>query len=90
MMSGGRKVDVGEGQCSSNVVDFIIEHSNDSQMFTRSTVFDFTNKKLTLSLILHEIVDGQCIPYVHLMSTRRHLRDKCSQAFPVFRCPGMK
>ena len=27
---------------------------------------------------------GSLPPYVHLASTRRHLRDRCSQAFPVF------
>ena len=30
-------------------------------------------------------VVGNRPPYVHLASTRRHSRDKCSQAFPVFR-----
>ena len=30
-------------------------------------------------------VVGHRPPYVHLASTRRHSRDKCSQAFPVFR-----
>ena len=30
-------------------------------------------------------VVGHRPPYVHLVSTRRHSRDKCSQAFPVFR-----
>ena len=54
-------------------------------MFTRSTILDFTGKKLTLSFIAHELVDGQCPPYIHLASTRRHSRDRCSQAFPVFR-----
>ena len=29
-------------------------------------------------------VVGHRPPYVHLASTRRHSRDKCSQAFPVF------
>ena len=28
---------------------------------------------------------GPLPPYVHLASTRRHSRDRCSQAFPVFR-----
>ena len=27
---------------------------------------------------------GPLPPFVHLMSTRRHLHDRCSQAFPVF------
>ena len=27
---------------------------------------------------------GNAPPYVHLASTRRHSRDRCSQAFPVF------
>ena len=54
-------------------------------MFTRSTILDFTGKKLALSFIAHELVDGQRPPYVHLASTRRHSRDRFSQAFPVFR-----
>ena len=54
-------------------------------MFTRSTILDFTGKKLTLSLIAHKLVDGQRPPYVHLASTRRHSRDRCSQASPIFR-----
>ena len=29
-------------------------------------------------------VVGHHPPYVHLASTRRHSRDRCSQAFPVF------
>ena len=28
---------------------------------------------------------GPLPPYVHLVSTRRHSRDRCFQAFPVFR-----
>ena len=28
---------------------------------------------------------GPLPPYVYLVSTRHHLHDKCSQAFPVFR-----
>ena len=28
--------------------------------FTRSTVLDFTGKKLALSFIAHELIDGQC------------------------------
>ena len=27
---------------------------------------------------------GPLPPYVHLASTRRHSRDRCSQAFPIF------
>ena len=54
-------------------------------MFTRSTILDFTGKKLALSFIAHELVDEQRPPYVHLASTRRHSRDRFSQAFPVFR-----
>ena len=54
-------------------------------MFTRSTILDFTGKKLALSFIAHQLVDGQRPPYVHLVSTRRHSRDRFSQAFPVFR-----
>ena len=55
-------------------------------MFTRSTILDFTGKKLALSsFIAHELVDGQRPPYIHLASTRRHSLDRCSQAFPVFR-----
>ena len=54
-------------------------------MFTRSTILDFTSKKLALSFIAHELVDGQRAPYVHLTSTRRRSRDRCSQTFPVFR-----
>ena len=30
-------------------------------------------------------VVGHRPPYVHLVSTRRHSRNKCSQALPVFR-----
>jgi len=53
--------------------------------FTRSTVLNFTGKKLAQSFIAHELVDGQRPPYVHLASTRHHSSDRCSQAFPVFR-----
>ena len=31
-------------------------------MFTRSTILDFTGKKLALSFIAHELVDGQRPP----------------------------
>ena len=50
----------GRGPHSNNVLDFIIDHSNDSQdpqTFTRSTVLDFTGKKLTLLFIAHKFVD---------------------------------
>ena len=81
--SGGRDMDVrGRGPRSNNVLDFIIEHSN--LRFTRSTILDFTGKKLAVSFIAHELVDGQRPPYVHITSTRHHSRDRCSQAFPVF------
>ena len=49
------------------------------------TVLDFAGKNLALSFIAHELADGQRPPYVHLASTKRHSRDRCSQAFPVFR-----
>ena len=40
-------------------------------MFTRSTILDFTGKKLALLFIAHELVDGQRPLYVHLTSTSR-------------------
>ena len=49
------------------------------------TVLDFAGKNLALSFIAHELADGQAPPYVHLVSTKCHSRDRCSQAFPVFR-----
>ena len=49
-------------------------------MFTRSTILDFTGKKLALSFIAHELVDGQRPPYVHLASTRRRSRFSRSSA----------
>ena len=37
------------------------------------------------STLFHVFECGPLPPYVHLTSTRRHSRDRCSQAFPVFR-----
>ena len=53
-------------------------------MFTRLTVLNFTGKKLTLWFKI--VVGYPPPPDVHLLSTRPHLRDRCSQAFPVFHC----
>ena len=53
-------------------------------MFTRSTILDFTGKKLALSFIAHELVDGQRPPPPPPTSTGCHSRDRCSQTFPVF------
>ena len=53
-------------------------------MFTRSTVLDFTGKKLALSFIAHEFVDGHRPPYVHLVSTRRHSHDRVPRPSPFF------
>ena len=52
-------------------------------MFMRSTVLNFTGKKVALWFITHEFVDGHCPPYVHLASTSH---DKCSQASSIFNC----
>ena len=52
--------------------------------FTRLTVLNFAGNNLALSFIAHELADGRSPPYVHLVSTRPHSRDRCSQAFPVF------
>ena len=37
------------------------------------------------STLFHVFECGPLPPYVHLASTRRHSRDRCSQAFPAFR-----
>ena len=49
-----------------------------TQMFTKLTVLDLTEKKLALSFIAHEFVDGQLpplppppSPHIHLASTSR-------------------
>ena len=67
---GRREVDVGEeGSNSNNILDFIIECSNDSpgpQAFTTLTILDFTGKKLVLWFIAHKYVVGHRLPYVHL------------------------
>ena len=55
-------------------------------MFTKSTLLDFTGKKLALWFIAYEFIVGNHprYPYVHLVSTRHHARDRCSKAFTVF------
>jgi len=70
----------GKGPCSNNALDFIIEHSNEVHKIDSTRLH-----WLALSFIVHELVDGQRPAYVHLASTRCHSRDRCSQAFPVFR-----
>ena len=76
----------GRGPRSNNALDFIIECSNDSQDSWGSQYWQNSTSLVRNSLyrLLHELVDGQCPPYVHLASTRCHSRDRCSQAFPVF------
>ena len=68
---------------------FIIEHAlyrqARPQTFTRSRVLRLTGKKLALRFITSVLLIRHQLPYVHLASTKRHSRDRCSQAFPVFR-----
>ena len=72
---------------SNNVLDFIIERSNDSLDPSCSRDRQYLTSPVRNSLygfIAHEFVVGHRPAYVHLASTRRHSCDRCSQAFPVF------
>ena len=62
---------------SNNILDVL-------QTFTRSAVLDFTGKKLALWFYCTQVCGWALPPYIHLASTRRHSRDRCFQAFPVF------
>ena len=73
-MQGGRRG--GGVYVQINILDFNIEHSNDSQDIKSSQWFS-----------AHEFVVGHRPHYVHLTSTRRNSRDRCSQAFPIFQLP---
>jgi len=75
----------GRGPRSNNALDFIIEHSNDSQDSWGSQDRQYSTLLARFIIYYTWVVDGQCPPYVHLVSTRRHSSDRCSQAFPVFR-----
>ena len=89
MTFGGHEVDVwGEGPHSNKALDFIIERSNDSQdprCSRHQQYLSSPGNKLILRFIAHKIVVGHRPPYVQFASTKHHSRDKCSQAFPIFR-----
>ena len=79
----------GRGLCSNNVLDFIIERSNDSQDSWGSQYRQYSTSLVRNSLyrLLHTswLMGNAPPPYIHLASTRRLSRDRCSQAFPVIR-----
>ena len=64
----------GKGPQSNNILDFIIEHSNNNQDPRHSRNRQSISKKLALWFIAHEIVDGHRPSYVRLVS----------QVFPIF------
>ena len=68
-----------------NILDFIIECSNDSQDPRGSQDRQYSTckncKKITLWFIAHKFIVGHHLLFA---SIRRHSRDRCSQAFPVF------
>ena len=58
-------------------------------MFTRSTIFDFTGKKLALSLfIAHELVDGACTFTFSLLILISVLKQHCKNVF-MFLCVSL-
>ena len=65
MTSGGREVDVGgRGPRSNNILDFIIERSNDSQDSWGSQDWQYSTSPVRILLyrLLHELADGQRPP----------------------------
>ena len=88
MTSGGREVDVGGRGPRSNNLDFIIERSNDGQESWCSQDWQYLTspvRNLLYCLLHSSWLMGNAPPYIHLAFTRRHSRDRCSQAFPIFR-----
>ena len=92
MTSGGREVDVGGA-----VPDYkYVRNKPESGFLTDQAEYSWSCERLgsclatehsmmKSSTLFYEFECGPLPPYVHLASTWRHSRDKCSQAFPVFR-----
>ena len=92
MMSGGREVDVG-----GVVPDYKYGHNKpESEFLTGQAEYSWSYERLgsclaversmmKSSTLFHVFECGPLPPYVQLTSTWRHSRDRCSQAFPVFR-----
>ena len=94
MTSSGRKVDVGGGggggglpinqlMCNkrwSEILTSEVEYCQSCEPQESWLSFEHSMMK---SSMLFEC--GPLPPYVHLASTRRHSRDRCSQTFSVFR-----
>ena len=91
MTSGGCEVDIGgEGSTLKYMNNVLLHHrvlycQAKPQTFTRSRVLHLTGKKLAFRFIASVLLIGHRPPYIHLASTWRRSRDRCSQAFPVFR-----
>ena len=84
MRSGEREVDVGEGQCST-INSCAINHRVSFSLMKSSTVDLWTSGVWAIVGTLDaEVYLFECPPYVHLVSTRCHSRDRCSQTFPAF------
>ena len=91
MTSGGREVDVG-----GTVPDYkYVRNKPESGFLTGQAEYSRSCERLgscletersmmKSSALFHEFKCGPLLPYVHLASTWRYSRDKCSQAFPVF------
>ena len=86
MTSGGREVDVGGALpinqlvCNSEFLTSEVEYCRSCE--TQESWLSLERSMMKPSTLFeHEPLP----PYVHLVSTRRHSRDRCSQAFPVFR-----
>ena len=86
MTSGGREVDVGGALpinqlvCNSEFLTSEVEYCQSCEPQESWLSLECLTMK---SSTLYE--RGPLPPYVHLASTRCHSRDRCSQAFPVFR-----
>ena len=73
MTSGGHKVDVGEGgrgPCSNNVLDFIIEHSNNSQDHRRSWDRQYSTSTSCPPDVIHVIGVPRPFPFFALFPLR--------------------
>ena len=86
MTSGGREVDV----WGALPINQLVCNKRQSKFLTSEVEYcqscEPQESWLSLEhLMMKSSATWTLPPYVHLASTRRHSRDRCSQAFPVFR-----